>query len=91
MKDKVQIIDPYKEIKQALLDVHNIIGDECDWIIIKKQMLRTLTPQVRKFFSTRDPITKEQSMNGFDIQIAMLWSKMTNKPVVFKDETISAP
>lgn len=90
MQDSTWVIDPYKEISQALKDVHNIIGNESDWIIIKKQMLRTLPPQVRKFFSTRDPVTKQQSMNEFDVQIAKLWSSMTKKPVVFKDETISA-
>lgn len=91
MRNSKMVIDPYKEIKEALGEVHNIIGDENDWIVIKKQMLRSLPPQVRKFFSTRHPVTKEQSMNDFDLQIAMLWSKMTNKPVVFKNETISAP
>jgi hypothetical protein len=58
-------------------------------MIIKKELLKILPSELRKNFSTRDPLTKEQKINAFDIQIAKIWSDMINKPVVFKNEIIS--
>lgn len=83
-------INPQEEIKKVLEEVFKYAHEESDWIIIKKELLKSLPPEVRTFFSTRNSYTKEQSMNQFEIEMAKLWSQMTQKPVVFKNEKISA-
>ena len=42
------------------------LGSQDSWMDFKKIMLRTLPPKMRKKFSTRDPLTKEQSLNQFE-------------------------
>ena len=43
-----------------------VLGEQDDWMDFKKIMLRTLPPKMRKKFSTRDPVTKKQSLNSFE-------------------------
>ena len=57
-----------------------------DWIIIKKELLKTLNPIERKQFSTRDPITKKQTMNSLEDDIALLWESKTGRKVIFKKD-----
>lgn len=83
-------INPEEEIKKALTGVLKYAYEESDWVVIKKEILRALPSQIRTFFSTRDPKTKDQSMNEFEIEMAKLWSQLTQRPVVFKNEKISA-
>jgi len=65
----------------ALKEVMTYTQHINDWMVIKKEMLKILPPQERKKFSTRDPITKLQSMNEFEIELMKLWNH-------FKGETI---
>jgi len=45
--------------------------------------LKTLTPADRMYFSTRDPVTKEQRMNTFEKIIAEKWHQKTgNFPIL---------
>lgn len=83
-------INPEEEIKRTLTEVLKYASEESDWMVIKKEILKSLPPQIRTFFSTRNPKTKEQSMNEFEIEMAKLWSQLTQRPVVFKNEKISA-
>ena len=48
-----------------------------DWVTIKKIMLRSLHPDLRKSFSTRDPKTKEQSLNEFEKQLIIKYKEIT--------------
>ena len=41
-------------------------GAEDDWMVVKKLLLRSLPPVLRKNFSTRHPKTKLQSLNEFE-------------------------
>tara|TARA_Y100000287_G_C14158781_1_gene323606 strand:+ start:436 stop:669 length:234 start_codon:yes stop_codon:yes gene_type:complete len=43
-----------------------VLGERDDWMDFKKIMLRTLPSKMRKKFSTRDPVTKKQSLNHFE-------------------------
>lgn len=53
-----------------------------DWATLKKELLKFFTPQERKQFSTRDPITKQQSMNQFEELIAKKWLELTGTSVI---------
>lgn len=70
----------------ALVFVHSYAGHVDSWIIIKKELLKELPPELRTLFSTRDPITKKQRTNDFERQLAERWSVMTGRTVVFSDD-----
>lgn len=72
-----------KHVLEALAFVHSYAGHVDDWITIKKELLRALTPETRTLFSTRDPITKKQRTNDFERHVAEHWSEMTGRPVIF--------
>ena len=75
-------MDP--KIEAAVAFVHGYAGDIDDWLVIKKELLRSLSPDTRTLFSTRDPVTKKQRTNDFERQVAERWSEMTGRPVVFR-------
>lgn len=48
------------------------IGRVCeveDWLDLKKLLLRTLPPKARSNFSVRDPKTKKQNLNEFELRL----------------------
>ena len=56
-----------KDDYKSYIDIAaRVLGDQDDWMDFKKIMLRTLPPKMRKEFSTRDPVTKKQSLNSFE-------------------------
>jgi hypothetical protein len=57
-----------------------------EWIVVKKELLKWLHPDDRRLFSTRDPLTKKQRPNDMERQLAALWSEMTKRPVIIKDD-----
>jgi hypothetical protein len=69
-------------IDASLNFVARYAADVSDWITIKKELLKSLPPQCRKRFSTRDPITKKQSMNDFEISLAKKWESITGKKLI---------
>lgn len=67
-----------KEIlDQAINVVSSYVGKTNDWMIIKKELLKVLSSQDRMYFSTRDPVTKKQSMNEFEKIVIEKWYKKT--------------
>ena len=53
-------------------------GGGCDdWVTIKKEIMKGLNPSLRKNFSTRDPKTKEQSLNNFERDIISYYKDLT--------------
>jgi 8-oxo-dGTP pyrophosphatase MutT (NUDIX family) len=73
-----------KRAKEALLEVFKYARNVDDWIVVKKELLKTLSSDDRTVFSTRDPVTKKQSMNEFECELGALWSGMTGRALVFK-------
>jgi hypothetical protein len=77
--------------------INNLLSDAIDhvftyashvdeWLIVKKELLRILPVNERTIFSVRDPITKKQRVNQFEILLAKWWSAKTKRPVVMPDE-----
>ncbi len=52
-------------------------GSEDDWMVIKKLLLRSLPPSMRKNFSTRHPKTKLQSLNEFERDLIDIYKGCT--------------
>lgn len=71
-----------KRIHEALNFVAGYAGDISDWTIIKKELLKILPVNDRTLFSTRDPLTKSQSMNEFEIIIAEAWRRITGNQLI---------
>jgi hypothetical protein len=71
------------EIPQNVLDVLNEMSEYAndveEWVLIKRRVLNSLPPCDRKLFSTRDPKTKKQSFNEFELRIVDWWEKKTGK------------
>ena len=55
-----------------------------DWVTIKKQIMRGIPSHLRKNFSTRDPITKEQSLNQFEQQVINYYKDLTGTSLVLR-------
>ena len=55
-----------------------------DWVTIKKQIMRGIPSQLRKNFSTRDPLTKEQSLNQFEHQVINYYRDLTGTSLVLR-------
>lgn len=77
-------MDP--RIDAALAFVHGYASHVDDWIVIKKELLKSLPPALRTLFSTRDPITKRQRTNDFEREVARHWSEISGRPVLFKQD-----
>lgn len=73
-----------KDTLDEVIDfVSSYVGDAVDWIVIKKELLKTLSPTDRMYFSTRDPMTKKQRMNEFEKVVAERWYQKTGNRLIF--------
>jgi hypothetical protein len=73
-----------KKLEQILLEIRSYAMNVKDWQTIKKEILKSLPPSDRKFFSTRDPLTKQQTLNEFECKIVEKWEKLTNVKLIIK-------
>jgi hypothetical protein len=64
-------------LNEAVLISKAALNNTDDWVTIKKIMLRSLHPDLRKSFSTRDPKTKEQWLNEFEKQLIIKYKEIT--------------
>jgi len=63
------------------------LGDETDWLIVKKQMLLMMSPKDRKNFSTRDAVTKcHHPFNDFERAFRDHWKAITGNTLVMPEE-----
>ena len=69
-------------IVEALEEVTAYVGDTTEWVVVKKQVLLALPPKLRTNFSTRDPKTKKQSFNDFELRVVDWWEKRTGRRLV---------
>lgn len=70
-------------LENVINDVFSYVGNTNDWMIIKKELLKSLPPADRIYFSTRDPITKKQTINKFEEIVIEKWYIMTgNRPIL---------
>ena len=66
--------------KRILEEVQLVVSfdSDCDdWVTIKKEIMKGLHPKLRRNFSTRDPKTKEQSLNNFEKDIITYYKDLT--------------
>jgi len=85
MSSKLSPVDP-AVYEAAIQVVFRYAGHIDEWITIKKELLKNLPSIARKVFSTRDPITKKQLTNDFERQVAVRWSALSGRPVIFSTD-----
>lgn len=69
-----------ERITTALKFVFEYASHVDDFLVIKKELLRALPPELRKQFSSKDPKTRRQRTNEFEEQLAQEWAKLTGRP-----------
>ena len=77
-------------VDEGLKFVASYASNVSDWSTIKKELLKFFTPQERKHFSTRDSVTKQQSMNQFEEMLARKWSELTGTNVIITNRDAKA-
>ena len=73
-----------KRILESLDDISKIVGDCDDWVEIKKMLLLSLPSKIRKLFSKRHPITKEQMTNALEYDLIEWYFKNKGKKLVIR-------
>ncbi len=73
-------------VLEELTLIATVAKNESSWISIKKQLLLSLPPKLRKLFSTRDAKTKRQNLNIFENQIIDVYEEMTGIRLELHDE-----
>ena len=71
------------DVDDALKLVHQYAPELREWIEIKKQVIKLLSPASRTLFSRRHPVTKLQMTNDFELTVAEKWADLTGESVVF--------
>jgi len=70
-----------KDDRDRILDqlqfVMTYVGDNDDWVTVKKQILLGIPSSLRKNFSTRDSKTKEQRLNDFEEELINYYEQIT--------------
>ena len=74
------------EIIEALNEIHQYASQVDEWIVLKRILLNSLPAPTRTLFSTRHPISKRTWTNDLEIELANMWSKLTGRPIIFKDD-----
>ena len=66
-----------KEYIDHLKTAKIIMEENSSWMDFKKIMLRSLPSRMRRKFSTRDPKTKKQSLNEFELSMIDIYFQET--------------
>lgn len=79
-------MDIPNRVAEELTLISTVAGEESQWVLIKRQLLLSLPPELRKLFSTRDPKSKRQALNDFEIKVINMYEKMTGIKLELFDE-----
>ena len=71
-----------EKIEEALQFIKSYAPDINEWKVLKRELMKCLNPQVRKLFSTRDPITKIQNFNEVEQTVADRWQTITGNEIL---------
>jgi len=68
-------MDP--KVEDAVKFVYAYAPNIKEWKVLKKELLKSLSPDLRKSFSTRDNRTKKMNFNDFEKTIVEYWQKLS--------------
>ena len=78
--------EKYDSLMRAIEYIHSYAPNIKEWLVLKKELLKTLNSDERTLFSVRDPITKRQRTNDLERLLAKLWTSKTNLPLEMPNE-----
>ena len=64
--------------------ISSFAGDCDDWMTIKKEVMKNISPKSRKNFSTRDSKTKNQYLNEFEKRLINYYKDWTGVNLVLR-------
>lgn len=74
------------QIDQRIIDAMKFVftyaQDVDDWLVIKKEIVRSLPSEMRILFSKRDPKTRLQVPNELEVELMKRWSELTGRKVI---------
>lgn len=75
----------WERLNEALTEIASYVDDERpEWLLIKRELLRVVSSDLRKGFTTRDPVTKKpQPPNNYEKKLAVEWERITGRPLIF--------
>ena len=78
--NKEELVDLLKEI--------NSVYKDNDWLEVKKYILKSVSPEIRKNFSKRDYLSKKHIINEYEKNIINIYYKNFNILLELKKEKI---
>ena len=72
------ILDLLEEVNQAYK------GN--DWLVVKKYILKSISPEKRKSFSRRDYLTKKHTINKFENKIISKYKELFNVELILNEK-----
>lgn len=70
------------QVKGAMTIVYSYAGGLSDWSELKREIVRNTPSRQRNLFSLRNPVTKKQRINKFELEVISYWSELTNTEVI---------
>jgi|APGre2960657373_1045057.scaffolds.fasta_scaffold235441_2 hypothetical protein len=67
-------MDP--KVEEVVNFVHSYAPNITEWMVLKKELLKSLPSSHRKLFSTRDSSTKKMNFNDFEKTVVEHWHKI---------------
>lgn len=58
-------MNDFEIVCKELDDIH-VVYKGSDWLVVKKQLLKSIPSDIRSNFSTRDYLTKKHTINEFE-------------------------
>jgi hypothetical protein len=78
-------------ILDKLRYVARYVGEESDWIRVKKELLSVLAPKNRSLFSRRHKTSKKHFLNDFEKELIKTWKDMTGVELKIEESRLHKP
>ena len=71
---------------KVILEEINCVYKEKDWLVVKKYILKSVSPQKRKNFSRRNYLSKKHSINNYEKTLIEYYEKKFNIKLELKEK-----
>ena len=74
-----------KDIKELLEEINDVYKKK-DWLVVKKYLLKSISPEKRKNFSKRNYLTKKHSINKYEKKLIEYYEKQFDIKLELKEK-----